>query len=60
MALVGHSVVKRVRPDGHTGKGGSDGRIVKESLVVHHLELGIATNSEQWSPYANDGVWPPT
>lgn len=46
VALVGHSEVERVRPDGHAAEGRGDRSIVHEELVAHHFKLLVAANAE--------------
>lgn len=54
VALVGHTVVQGVGPDGHAAQGGGDGCVVDKELVSHHFKLLVATNSEEGSTNAND------
>ena len=39
-------VVEGVGPDGDAAQGGSDGGVVLKYLLVHHLELFVATDPE--------------
>jgi len=54
--LVGHAEVERVRPDGNAAKRGSDGRIVDEELISHHVKLLVTTNTQVRSADTNDGA----
>ena len=47
VALVRHSEVQGVWPDGYTGQCGSDRRVVDEKLISHHLKLLVASNPEE-------------
>ena len=56
MAPVRHLEVHCVRPEGRVLNVGGDGGIVKESLLLHHSELVVATHAEVWRPQAHDRV----
>ena len=47
VALVRHSEVQGVGPDGYTGQCGGDRRVVDEKLIRHHLKLFVSSNSEE-------------
>lgn len=53
MTAMRHPEVHRVRPQWGIVQGRSDSRIVEESLLLHHGELIIATNSQVRSPHSN-------
>ena len=54
VAFVWHSEEQGVRPDGNTAQGGSNGSVVHEELVFHHLELFVATDSQVRCTDADD------
>lgn len=54
VALVRHSEEQGVRPDGHSAQRGGDGRVVHEELVLHHLELLVAADSQVRRSDADD------
>jgi len=56
MALVRHTEVQSVGPDGHTAEWGSDGGIVDKELICHHFELLVATNTEERSTNADNAT----
>lgn len=56
VALMRHSEVEGVRPDGHPTKGGSDRSVVDEELIGHHFELFVTADSQVRGTDANDGT----
>lgn len=56
VALVWHTEVQGVWPDGHTSQRGGNRGIVHEELICHHLELLVATHTQVGSTHANDGA----
>ena len=56
VTLVRHSEVECVGPLGNAGQGGSDGGVIGEELVSHHLKLGVAANPEEGGPHPGDGA----
>ncbi len=52
--FVRHTEIERVWPDGNAAKRGSDGRIVDEELISHHVELLVATNTQIRSSNTNN------
>ena len=49
--LVRHEVVECVGPNGLPAEGHSDGRVVGEELVRHHLELPVGAHQEVRGPH---------
>ena len=56
VALVGHAEVEGVRPDGHTAERSSDGSVVDEELIGHHVELFVTADAQVRSAHADDGA----
>jgi len=56
VTFVGHSEVEGVGPLGHAGQGGSDGGVVGEELIGHHLELLVASHAEEGGSDSGDGA----
>ena len=50
-ALVRHEVVECVGPNGRPAEGHGDGRVVREELVRHHLELPVGAHQEVRGPH---------
>lgn len=48
VAAVRHTEVHGVRPKWRVGQRSGDGRIVQESLLFHHGELVVSTDSQIW------------
>lgn len=56
VALVGHTEVESVRPDGNTSQGSGDRGIVHKELIGHHFELFVSTDAQVRSPHSDDGA----
>lgn len=56
VAPVGHPEVQRVWPNWHTSQRRSDGGVIYEELIGHHLELLVTTDSKVRGPHTNDGA----
>ena len=56
VTLVRHSEVEGVGPLGHAGQRGSDGGVVGEELIGHHLELLVASHAEEGGSDSGDGA----
>lgn len=54
VALVGHTEVQGVGPDGHATQRGGDRRVVVEVLIGHHVELLVTADPQVGSPHAHD------
>jgi len=54
-ALVWHTEVESVGPNGNAAERGSNGRIIDEELISHHVELFVATDAKVGGADTDDG-----
>lgn len=56
LSPVGHAEVHGVRPERRVGQWRGDGRVVQESLFLHHGELVVAAHPQIGRPQADHAV----
>lgn len=56
MTSVRHTEVHCVGPEWRIVEWSGDGRVVEESLLLHHRELIVAANAQIWSTKSHDRV----